>query len=474
MATVLSIDFGTSSVKAGLIDHQGRLVWSSGSVFPQIPSYENWQTNQWLYSLEQIFGDFSDARNNRAVPHPDAIAVSGNGPTLVALGSDFQQGRRANWPVLLWMNAPDLSIPGNPSFYLPKVHYERQHNPQRYEATTCYISGPEYISWLLSGELCTISPSEEFTRYIWDESQFLAYDLSPGLFPDVIGLGKVIGSIDRTGSRLSGLLEGTPVVSAGSDFLMSLLGTAAVSPGVTCDRAGTSEGINCCIEQPINHPALRVLPHAIEGLYNAGGILSSTGRMFEWFRTITHQRETSYQQMMQGIREVRPEVSGPWFYPTLQADQCWDFKGGMFSELQPEHNSAHLGRAVVEAIGFSIRANIEYLEESGCSINSMRSCGGQAKNDSWCQMKADITGTTIEVPVIRDAELCGCASMGFLGLGMFSNSVQASVELVTIEKRYEPDMETSDILRSKYLAWRSSYDYIRNAASHLSGSAGER
>jgi sugar (pentulose or hexulose) kinase len=87
-------------------------------------------------------------------------------------------------------------------------------------------------------------------------------------------------------------------------------------------------------------------------------------------------------------------------------------------------------------------------------------------------MKSDITGVPIEVPMIKDAELTGCAAMGFHGIGAFTGIEEAVGELVHIESRFEPDTARIDEYRSNFLAWKESYAYIREAARHLPGLTG--
>lgn len=467
MEGIFALDFGTSSLKAGLIGPGGNLLWSSSRVFPQVPDYSNWHSNQWLFTLEQVFSEFNRDRERLNLDHPEGVVVSGNGPTMVLLGKNYSKQRRGNWPVLLWMTSPDEAMEGEPSFYLPKLNHVSSSDPGLFQDTTRVMSGPEYISWVISGSEHTISPHGEFQPYIWTGDSVRNYGFPPELFPPFVRPGTVTGEVDGVGSAITGLREGTPVIAGGSDFFMSLLGTGVIEEGLTCDRAGTSEGINYCSASPVDNPHLRTLPHIIEGKYNVAGILSSTGRMFEWFRTFSHQRSTSYQEMMEAISRVSLDAPAPWFFPSVHHGSSWDFKGGIFAGLQPEHSSAELGRAVVHAIGFSIRSALEYLSGENCMVNEMRSCGGQAKNPLWCQMKADITGVRILVPRIKDAELSGCAVLGYSALGRFSGIAEAVEGLVSIEHVYEPDAGRSRQYQKKYIAWRESYEYIQEAAVHL-------
>ena len=74
--------------------------------------------------------------------------------------------------------------------------------------------------------------------------------------------------VSADASSRTGLPAGLPVVAAGSDFMAALIGSGATAPGLVCDRAGTSEGINYCSRRPSDDPRLRDLPHAVEPYWN--------------------------------------------------------------------------------------------------------------------------------------------------------------------------------------------------------------
>jgi len=185
-------------------------------------------------------------------------------------------------------------------------------------------------------------------------------------------------------------------------------------------------------------PRLRTLPHAVDGLYNVAGILSSTGRIFEWFRRISGQQEKSYEKMLSEIAAVPHHRRRPVFLPSLHRGETWEFSGAAFVELEPEHGIPEMGRAVVESIGFSVRDLIETLEANGCPVGELRVSGGQARNHTWNQMKADMTGRTVVVPEVIDAELLGNAVAGLVGEGLFGSFTEASESLFRVARRFIP------------------------------------
>lgn len=456
---ILCMDIGTSSIKAGLVSASGTLLWGDQERILQSPhDIKTWNAESWLRGIKALA-----SRRRRDVPC-NAIAISGNGPTLVAMDVADTPIR----PVLLWLDSRDERLADQPSFFLPKVAWLRQHHPELFERTRRFLSCPEYINYVLTGNASTITPTREFQRYIWDESQIDAYGLDPALFPPFVRPADRVGKVTRKAAAEFGLPEDTPVFAAGSDFLMSLVGTGTVKPGRTCDRAGTSEGINHCSVRRVSDPRLRVLPHIARGTYNVAGILASTGRIFEWYRAISRQRDVSYQQMLSEISAVPFARHIPWFFPSIHQGAAWEFSRGMFIELGASHASAEMGRAVVESIGYAVRESVDILEANECNIEELRACGGQAKNAIWNQMKADITGKTVSVVEIEDAELLGNACTALTGLGEFGSVEEASLELVRFRSSYAPRADIHEIYNDRYHTYMEAY---RSFASALKESS---
>lgn len=439
---VCAVDIGTSSLKAGMIDSGGTLLAWARVPFEleEHGPLETWPAETWWDAFITAL---------RSFPHPtkiSAVAISGNGPTIVPVDAEGRSLSAAS----LWINRRDKFIQGEPSFFLPKIAWIAEQHPEIYEHTVAFLGCPEYVTYRLTGQKTAFTPSIEFSPYIWEPSGIEAYGFLSEKFPPLLKTGQAAGHVHRGAAEESGLTAGIPVVATGADFLMSLLGTAVTKSGRTCDRTGTSEGINCCSDRKISHPRIRCLPHAIEGKYNIAGILSSTGRIFEWFRSFSNQKNRSYYQMLQEIIEVTPQRDLPYFFPSLHRGAVWEFSGGVFTGLEAHHGAAEMGRAVVNSIGFGIRDLIETIENEGCEIGTLRVSGGQGRNSIWNQMKSDITGKVIEVPKIIDAELTGGAIAAFTYLGIEGNLTDVAEQVVKIEEQYEPDPQAHKSYSEEY------------------------
>ncbi len=433
---VLSIDVGTSAMKGGIISLNGDLR-SFGRVALADTSrndFLDWDGLIWnraLKSLIQILSKITPLKQLEI----QAVVISGNGPTIVPIGFDGKLAGQSH----LWMDKRENRLFSQKSFFLPSVSWIKDKKPDLYDKTRFFLGCPEYISYILTGIFAGFTANEDFNPYIWTNKGIDAYGLDSDKFPELIKIGMPLGPVSKEAEISTGIPQGIPVYAGGSDFIMAILGTGAVVPGRTCDRAGTSEGINYCSDMPIDNDRIRTLPHVIEGYYNAAGILSSTGAIFEWFRRISGQKDKPYSDMMNEIREINHNQNIPGFYPSVHRGETWEFSGGLFVGLEVDHGPAEMGRAVTNAIAYGVRDLIETLEKNNCPIESLRVSGGQGRSTVWNQMKADVTGKLIEVPSVIDTELMGNACTGFTSSGYFTSLQESTESLVKIIKIHTPD-----------------------------------
>ncbi len=448
----LAVDIGTSSVKAGLIDSSGVLhAFGRSDICYPDDSYAALTPAHVYQSVREAIGQLP-GRLQAAV-----LAISGNGPSLIPVdlkGNDLGM-------VLLWLDGRELRLEKTSSFFLPKLQWFRQHKPDLFGRTHRVLSCAEYVMFCFCGEMHTASPSVDFDEYFWNQQDLAEYSLDAELFPDFARPGALVGHLKDDVAAELGLSKGLSCAATGSDFLMSLLGTATIKPGMVCDRAGSSEGINYCTSHPVKDGMLRTLPHIIPGLWNVSGILSSTGLLFEWFRRFTGMQDVSYLQMLQVISDARPPV--PWFFPSLHRGASWEFRHGMFFGLGASHGTAEMGRAVVESIGFAVRETLEILRKSVGPVESVRACGGQTRNPVWNQMKADIIGVPLEIPEIPEAELLGGAVCGFACLAGQGSLPEIAESIVRIASVYEPCQAQHKEYSLEYENYSAAYQAVREA-----------
>lgn len=453
----LAFDIGSSSVKAALIGEDGSLLGASRRGLPPIRAEGERHESDAGAWVEASFAAGAEAvaagrttigrpAGDGAAPDVRALAVSGNGPTLVATGAAGE----SLGPALSWLDrraeaeAAELSafvgMAIDPSFYLPKACYIwRRSGEAERSRLRWFFSCPEHFAFMLSGEATAYLPHPGYEPYIWNPSMIAALGLPADRFPRFAAPGEVIGRLTRPAALRLGLAAGIPVVAAYPDFLAAIVGAGAVESGLACDRTGSSEALNLCAPRPFSDSRLFSLPHAVSGLWNVSGGVSTSGSGLERVASILGLEVPG---LIAEARCARPGCSGLGFLPYLSGERAplWDSsRRGAFFGLSMQAGRPELCRAACEGIAYGLRLAAELAASDGLPLGLVRASGRAAGEDFLCGLKADILGVGLEVPELLDCELAGDAAAMALALGDAQGLAQAAKALVRVARRFEPE-----------------------------------
>ncbi len=414
-ALVLSADIGTSSLKAALIDMDGRLAAFARKTYAPPPlSAAHWE-EAFKAALAELFVRFKADTGADAAQNIKAVCVSANGPTFVPYTFSGE-----SLAPLLWNDGREERAEGESrSFFLPHAAWFARHEPAQYEKTRWLLSAQEWLTFRLGADPVTALPGDRYKESYWTSAQCALFGVDRAKLPPFVPIGSRIGMVSAQAAELFPLASGTPLVAGVPDFIAALLGTGAVEPGIVCDRAGTSEGVNLCYaasadtppnSAPPAFPGLRVLPHPIGDLWNIGGIIPESGVLFDRYRAENALQSLPYPDLLRRIA-----IS--------------DAADGVYAE----------GRAMLMAVAERVRTTLDTFRRNGFDIREMRVSGGQAKSHLWNRIKAKLTDCTLAIPEIADGELAGNACLSLVAIGEADGAEQAISRVVRICDRFEPE-----------------------------------
>lgn len=480
LSLILTLDFGTTHTKAAVFEASGLcsgLVFGrSAKVLTNEPPRHEVDARSWLAALADLLAKLGIHEGTQL----EAIVVSGNGPTILPVDTDGQPLAAA----MTWLDRRavlEAAEAGNaigneldPAYNLPKILWIRRHEPALYERTAHFVSCPEYVAGVLTGEWHTCLPNEGYTRIIWNSDAIKALGLDEGKLPPFLGIGQRAGTVTQKAARQFGLPAGVPVVMGGPDFIASLVGTATVAPGRCCDKGGTSEGINLCTSPGFpDDRRLLVMPHVVAPLLNVSGVLSTTGRAIEWCRDVL-TRDDDFDGFFKRVKEVPPGARGLIFLPYLAGERSphWDpLASGVFAGLRLDHSVSDMARAVVESTAFAIRDILEVMKADGAFIADLRATGMPSRVPLWNQIKADVTAVPVIAGSFPEPELAGCLAIGQVALGYAASLAEAAEAVFRPAAVFEPDAahrplydEMFSIYRELYSRCADLFPRIRQAA----------
>ncbi|MBN2351920.1 MAG: hypothetical protein JXD23_05065 [Spirochaetales bacterium] len=435
---ILACDIGTSSLKLGVIDITGSLRAFMGEPVAQA-SAAAWR-RAFLRAVRAVPDDLK--RSLRAV------CVSGHSPTLVPID---KRGLPAAAPLMWFEGTPRVpsETPAG-SYFLPKVKRFAADDPRSYARTDRFLPTGEYLSFLLTGNKTAFIPHEGFESYYWSGESIAECGLEKSKFPRLTLVGNPAGEVTARAAESSGIPVKTPVFCGGADFLMAILGSNALTPGLANDRGGTCEALNYCGGKAYSSPLLRPVPGFSAGTWNIGGFIPFAGRLHAWLKEKLIGRNGSFEEFAALADEIDPGSNTVRFSPPLSVLSKLNSHIPLSSAYKGASGETSRGEYALtffEYIGFSLRRIIAEIEKLGLDVHAVHSSGGLAKNTRLSRLKATVTGKKVRIPAIEDCELIGNASVAFTGLGEYRTMEEAARTLARFKAEYDPDP-----------AWSAFYD----------------
>jgi xylulokinase len=472
---ILAVDLGTTEAKAGVISLDGRLLGAAraryGLHLDEAAGIAEQDAEEWWDAFvaasraamaEAAATAAPDGqRVLAAAPRIVAIAFDGHGPSLVPTD---QRGRPVA-PAITWLDRRPLGhqarlevttgLLGWSLGVLPAGLWLEEERPVAAAKARWYLNSWEYLGLRLSGRAAlSLTPGQPVAPAMGVE----AAGLPAHKIPPPIPVGSILDGLLPGPAGELGLEPGIPVVAGHVDAFASFNGAGMRAPGDALDVGGTAGGFGVYTAGPFQIPGLFSSPAPIPGLWNVGGAFAATGRALDWFRDAIIRDAATTTSLIAEAVPTPPGAAGLLFLPYLAGERSplWDpLARGAFAGLTLAHDRGHFVRAILEGAALAIRHIVVPLDAAGIRIRSMVVCGGPAQSRLWNQIKADVTGLTVEVPAILETAVVGAAVAAAVAVGAFPDLAAGIGGMVRIEKVVAPrevHRETYDRLFAAYTA----------------------
>jgi len=406
-ATTLCVDVGTSSLKAVLYDAAAsvtdRAIHRYGYEAKQ-PGWAEGDPHTWWQALLNALEDLGRRSNLGAVR---AISFTGQMHSAVLLDEDGE----VIPPTILWLDrrASDetetlqrmLELPPyqlNSTYTLPKLLWLRRHRPDTLDRTDKIIWPKDYLRFRLTEEICTdlTEPAGaallDWRERDWAEERLDLVGLNRDVLPPIRPAAADGGALLPDVAASLGLNPGAKVL-VGMGDVAALFGAAPPSPGRVFCSLGSSSMVFAPIEenQYVQDPADRLYVYPFGPYPLLGGVSSTTGSALVWI--CEQWGDPGYEACVREALAVEPGASGLCFVPYLAGERSpyWsDSIRGGFHGLQLAHTRAHLVRAVMEGVAYSLRHLLNIYSELEVPIKEIALAGGGATTEGWPQIIADV------------------------------------------------------------------------------------
>jgi xylulokinase len=487
VSVLVGLDVGTGGARAVAVDGSGNVVAEASSEYPLHSPRPGW--------TEQDPADWWEGAREALGKVAAGEEVAGIGLTGQMHGSVFlDSSDEVIRPALLWNDQRTyrqcdvitravgeerlISIAGNPAltgFQAPKIIWLRDEEPQNFERVARVLLPKDYVRLRLTGEYATDASDAAGTLLLdvrardWSREILDALEIPLPWMPDVYEGPENTGSLREDVAEELDMPPGIPVAAGGGDNAAAAVGTGIVGPGLVNSSVGTSGVLFAHASEFNPDPSgrLHAFCHAVPGAYHLMGVTLSAGGSLSWWRETLGG---DYDELVGAASEVLPGSEGIVFLPYLSGERTphLDPKArGAFFGLTARHGVAHMTRAVMEGVIFSLRDSLEIMRELGVPVEDVRATGGGARSSLWRQLQADVYGTPVRRTVADEGPAYGAALLAGVVSGTYADVDEATSVVRLREEVTEPDRERAKIYEEHYEVYRSLYPATSSAMSRL-------
>lgn len=487
MTLLLSLDVGTTSVKAGVYSAEGRRLCVSHQDYrlstPAVDRVEMDPEGYWSAVVAAVKDVLSA---DGVMPSEIAgIGVSSQGETLIAL----DQVGTPLCPAIVWLDkragkeAQDLSrklgadlydrtgIPEvNPAWTACKIAWLKANQPSVYQKVHKFLLVQDFIVYKLSGNFVTegsiacTTMLYDIKAHRWWPEGLDAIGLDVGLLAEISSPGKIGGQLSQQAAAVLGLPAGIPIVLGGMDQAVGAIGAGNIIPEMVSETTGGALAIQVTLDRPDLDPTRRVpvYLHSVPDKYLFVPVCETGGMALQWFRDVFCVEETSqakregknpYDLITRQAEGIAPGADGLVMLPHLVGAFSPEYNPharGTFTGFSLYHGKAHFIRAVLEAVAYMLRRNLDLIQQSGLVVKEIRSTGGGAASRLWRQIKSDVCRVPVVSLADHDTALLGDAVLTALAIGLYRTPDEAVGKMVTTAETILPSPENSTRYESAY------------------------
>ena len=468
---ILALDQGTSSSRAIVFDHDGKICSVAQKEFPQHFPKSGW-----------VEHDPKDIWSSEASVIAEAITGIGiNGLDIAGIGITNQRETTIVWdadtgePIynaIVWQDrrtaeyCDSIKTPENIKtirnktgliidayFSATKIKWILDNVPGAKEkadkGNLRFGTVDTWLIWNLTrGEIHVTDVSNASRTMLfnintleWDKELMSFFGIPMSMMPEVRSSSEVYGY-----TKTTIFAHRVPIAGIAGDQQAALFGQMCTSEGSVKNTYGTG----CFLlmntgSKPIisKNNLLTTLAWKIgnEVSYALEGSIFVGGSVVQWLRDglglIRSSSEIEALAMQVG------DNGGVYFVPSLTGlgAPYWDqYAKGCIYGITRGTTAAHIARAALEGIAFQTMDIVRAMEkDSGIRLTELKVDGGASMNNLMMQFQANILGTKVIRPAVTETTALGACYLAGLAVG-FWEDIDSIKKQWRAEKSFSPEL----------------------------------
>ncbi len=483
MPYILALDQGTTSSRAIVFDHDGRIRSSAQREFRQIFPRAGWVEHDPQEIWTSQIGVAVEALAAASLQPRDLAAVGITNQRETTVVWDRKTGQpvanaivwqdrrtaeacdrlRAEGAAELVREKTGLVI--DAYFSGTKVAWILDNLPgARERAEKGELAFGTIDSWLVwqltGGRLHLTDPSNASRTMLydiraqrWDDELLRLLRVPASVLPEVRSSSEVYAEVTTSLG-----LAGAKVAGIAGDQQAALFGQMCVAPGLTKNTYGTGCFMlqNTGQQAPASrHRLLSTVAWRRDGRteYALEGSVFIGGAVVQWLRDGLGLIRSSGE--VEPLARSVADNGGVYLVPAFAGLGAphWDaYARGTLVGLTRGTTSGHLARAALEAIAYQSADLLDAMrKDAGTNLGELRVDGGAARNDLLMQFQADVIGVPVVRPEVTETTALGAAYLAGLAVGFWRTTDEIAGQW-RAERRFEPQMTAAQVraLRARW------------------------
>jgi len=495
----LGIDVGTGGTRALVIDARGTVVASASAEHQHFaspkPGWAEQDPRDWWKACGEAVRKTLQTSEAKAEDIA-CVGFSGQMHGAVLLDASDEVVR----PALIWCDQRSepqslelekifgrdtlIRLTCNPpltNFTLTKFLWVRENEPEKWDRVAHVMLPKDYVRFRLTGERAIDMADASGTLLLdvakrkWSEEVLAKTGIKESMLPGLFESPEVCGKVNATGAEATGLKAGTPVVAGAGDQAAGAVGMGIARVGAVSATIGTSGVVFASTDRPAMDPAgrLHTFCHAIPGRWHVMGVTQAAGLSLRWYRDnfgsaspAVHKKDgrDPYDVFAEEATKAPVGSEGAFWVPYLMGERTPHLDPNARAALiglTASHSRAHVIRAIMEGVAYSLKDTFMIFEEMKIPVTSIRLGGGGARSPLWRQIQADVYGREVEIVAAEEGAAYGAAILAGAGGGAWSSVEQACGAVVRVAKRIAPNPKDCATMHQGYHTYRKIYPALQ-------------
>lgn len=483
MECIITIELGTNAVRVFAFDLKGNVISSMKGTYPTFhlePDYSEQDPEQMFITMLYVLKNLLTEKIHPHKYKVRCICFSASMHSILAIDKDgvplgnvitWADNRGKKEAVALKNSSHAKSIydatgtPIHPMSPLIKISWLKNHDPERFERTSKFLSTKSYIIQQLTGQYAIDYSLASATGLLnihsrkWEDDALQYAGITADRLPELASVFTSPGKLRKEYQTSLGLSGDTKIMIGSSDGCMATLGAGVWEEGKATVTVEDSGAVRVVGQKVLRDEKQRFFNYLLtENYYVSGGPTNNGGVIFEWFTkqfgdfNSPFDMDYTTENLIREAAQVATGSDGLLFLPYLLGERAplWNANArGSYFGLNIKHERKHFIRATIEGILYEMYSIGKILEEHR-SIKSLSINGSFASIPFCTQMIADIFNKPVNTTQNANSIGLGAFLLSATDMGIYP-SLDEAAKSVSVRDTFHPK-EQDHSTYNKYFA----------------------